>query len=237
MAMPLRNEPIYDGATLEWLQKVIGTDIYGASTAIKEMIRKGVARSTAKSSRVYEVREPLTTQPDMPGELVPLLPVLQRKSRLSNADVRGILGLTRITAARLLKELLVAGQWLASTGKRGVGAFYSPGSRLLHHSHTVATARESEPMPPEADPMKTIKDMPEHSRPREKLREKGASALTDEELVAAILGMGTAGVDVRTMARQVAGLIREHKTVLTLDHLQEGSWCGTCQSCSNPVSL
>jgi DNA repair protein RadC len=42
--------------------------------------------------------------------------------------------------------------------------------------------------------MKTIKDMPEHSRPREKLREKGASALSDEELVAAILGMGTAGV-------------------------------------------
>lgn len=66
--------------------------------------------------------------------------------------------------------------------------------------------------------MKTIKDMPEHSRPREKLREKGASALTDEELVAAILGMGTAGVDVRTIARQVAGLIREHKTGLTLDH-------------------
>jgi DNA repair protein RadC len=68
--------------------------------------------------------------------------------------------------------------------------------------------------------MKTIKDMPEHSRPREKLREKGASALTDEELVAAILGMGTAGVDVRTIARQVAGLIREHKAGLTLDHLQ-----------------
>ncbi len=34
--------------------------------------------------------------------------------------------------------------------------------------------------------MKTIKDMPEHSRPREKLREKGASALTDEELVRAM---------------------------------------------------
>jgi DNA repair protein RadC len=67
--------------------------------------------------------------------------------------------------------------------------------------------------------MKTIKDMPEHSRPREKLREKGASALTDEELVAAILGMGTAGLDVRTIARQVAGLIKEHKTGLTLDHL------------------
>jgi DNA repair protein RadC len=69
--------------------------------------------------------------------------------------------------------------------------------------------------------MKTIKDMPEHSRPREKLREKGAEALTNEELVAAILGMGTAGVDVRTIARQVAGLIREHKEKLTLDHLLE----------------
>lgn len=68
--------------------------------------------------------------------------------------------------------------------------------------------------------MKTIKDMPEHSRPREKLREKGVSALTDEELVAAILGMGTAGIDVRTIAKQVAGLIREHKTGLTLEHLQ-----------------
>jgi DNA repair protein RadC len=67
--------------------------------------------------------------------------------------------------------------------------------------------------------MKTIKDLPEHSRPREKLREKGVSALTDEELVSAILGMGTAGVDVRTIARQVAGLIREHKAGLMLDHL------------------
>jgi DNA repair protein RadC len=67
--------------------------------------------------------------------------------------------------------------------------------------------------------MKTIKDMPEHSRPREKLREKGASALTDEELVAAILGMGTAGVDVRTISKRVANLIREHKEALSLGHL------------------
>ena len=31
--------------------------------------------------------------------------------------------------------------------------------------------------------------------------------------------MGTAGIDVRTMARQVAGLIREHREALRLDHL------------------
>jgi DNA repair protein RadC len=67
--------------------------------------------------------------------------------------------------------------------------------------------------------MKTIKDMPEHTRPREKLRERGASGLSDEELVTVILGMGTAGVDVRTIAKQVTSLIREHKAGLSLDHL------------------
>jgi DNA repair protein RadC len=67
--------------------------------------------------------------------------------------------------------------------------------------------------------MRTVKDLPVHNRPREKLREKGASALSDEELVGAILGTGTAGVDVRTIARGVAGLIREYKQGLTLDHL------------------
>lgn len=68
-------------------------------------------------------------------------------------------------------------------------------------------------------PVKMIKDLPEHSRPREKLREKGAASLTDEELVAAILGMGTAGCDVRTMSRQVAELIRKHREELTLNQL------------------
>jgi len=67
--------------------------------------------------------------------------------------------------------------------------------------------------------MRTIKDMPEHSRPREKLREKGAPALTDEELVAAILGRGMINIDVRTMARQVVNLVREHREKLALKHL------------------
>jgi DNA repair protein RadC len=67
--------------------------------------------------------------------------------------------------------------------------------------------------------MKTIKDMPEHSRRREKLREKGASALTDKELVAAILGRGVKGLDVVAMSKSVAKLIREHKENLSVDHL------------------
>ena len=67
--------------------------------------------------------------------------------------------------------------------------------------------------------MKTIKDMPEHSRPREKLREKGASALTDEELVTAILGRGVKGLDVVAMSKSVAKLIRKHKENLSVNHL------------------
>jgi DNA repair protein RadC len=78
--------------------------------------------------------------------------------------------------------------------------------------------------------VKTIKEMPEHSRPREKLRERGAAALTDEELVAAIIGMGTAGIDVRTMARRVVELIREHREGLTLDHLLSVPGMGLAKS-------
>ncbi len=67
--------------------------------------------------------------------------------------------------------------------------------------------------------MKNIKDLPAHNRPREKLKERGASALTDEELVAAILGRGVEGQDLRTISRSVAKLIRKHRENLTIDHL------------------
>jgi DNA repair protein RadC len=66
---------------------------------------------------------------------------------------------------------------------------------------------------------KTIKELPEHSRPREKLLERGVASLTDEELVAAILGMGTAGIDVRTIANQVTRVIEENHGDLSLDEL------------------
>lgn len=68
--------------------------------------------------------------------------------------------------------------------------------------------------------MKKIKDMPAHSRPREKLQARGAAALSDEELVTAILGMGTAGRDVRAIAKQVAQLIRDRQKNLSLTDLK-----------------
>jgi len=67
--------------------------------------------------------------------------------------------------------------------------------------------------------MKNIKDLPAHNRPREKLKERGASALTDEELVAAILGRGVEGQDLGTISRRVAKLIRKHKEDLSVEHL------------------
>ncbi len=67
--------------------------------------------------------------------------------------------------------------------------------------------------------MKNIKDLPAHNRPREKLKERGASALTDEELVAAILGRGIKGHDLRTISRSVAKLILNHRKNLTIEHL------------------
>lgn len=78
--------------------------------------------------------------------------------------------------------------------------------------------------------MRTIKDMPQHARPREKLRDQGAVALTDEELVAAILGRGVIGADVRAIAKRVAGLIREHKTDLELDHLRAVAGVGLAKA-------
>ena len=63
--------------------------------------------------------------------------------------------------------------------------------------------------------MKTIKEIPEYDRPREKLRTKGAAALSDEELVQVILGRGVEGHDVRSMSKEIAGIIQKKKTGLT----------------------
>ena len=141
-----------DRFTSREFQSVIKTDIYGASSAIKDMIRKGVACLPAKRGKVYVVREPLQATQDMPEQLVRLLPILRRKGRLGNKDARTVLGASRITTARLLKELVAAG-WLNSTGKRGVGAFYSPGPSLLNQSPNAPKRPETGSMSPETDAM------------------------------------------------------------------------------------
>lgn len=56
---------------------------------------------------------------------------------------------------------------------------------------------------------KTIHDIPEADRPREKLLRKGAQALSDQELLAILLGKGTPGLDVMALAAKLARLIDE----------------------------
>jgi DNA repair protein RadC len=55
--------------------------------------------------------------------------------------------------------------------------------------------------------MKRIHDLPAWDRPREKLTEKGARSLSDLELLATILGSGTRGADVLTMASRLLQVI------------------------------
>jgi len=67
--------------------------------------------------------------------------------------------------------------------------------------------------------MKKIKDLPEFSRPREKLREKGADALSDIELIAILLGSGNKGQDVMTISSKIAKLIADNNGKISLDTL------------------
>lgn len=54
-----------------------------------------------------------------------------------------------------------------------------------------------------------ISDIPVQDRPREKLLRKGAAALSDQELLAVLLGKGTPGMDVMKLAAELARVIDE----------------------------
>ena len=66
---------------------------------------------------------------------------------------------------------------------------------------------------------KTIHDIAEADRPREKLLRKGAKSLSDQELLAVLLGKGTPGTDVMTLASKLARLIDEKGLEVQADDL------------------
>jgi DNA repair protein RadC len=61
--------------------------------------------------------------------------------------------------------------------------------------------------------MRKMKDVPLYDRPREKIAAKGASALSDTELMEAIIGRGTKEKDVREIARDICGILRENREI------------------------
>lgn len=68
-------------------------------------------------------------------------------------------------------------------------------------------------------PARRIHQIPAADRPREKLQKKGASALSDFELLEVVIGNGTRGTDVGTIARQVQKELRKGATNLSYDSL------------------
>jgi DNA repair protein RadC len=66
---------------------------------------------------------------------------------------------------------------------------------------------------------KRIKQIPEPDRPREKLRRKGAAALSDFELLEVLLGNGAGITPVGTIARQVQKLLEKGADALTYESL------------------
>lgn len=77
---------------------------------------------------------------------------------------------------------------------------------------------------------KTIAQMAEADRPREKLLSKGAAALSDRELLAVLLGKGTPGMDVMTLAGKLARLIDEKGLRVTAGELMQFEGVGDAKA-------
>ena len=78
--------------------------------------------------------------------------------------------------------------------------------------------------------MKKIKDLPDFSRPREKLKEKGAKALSDAELLAIILGSGNKSQDVLSLASKVSKLLAENHGQVSLEMLSRMEGIGLAKA-------
>jgi len=68
---------------------------------------------------------------------------------------------------------------------------------------------------------KRLSDIPKQNRPREKMLENGPAFLSDDELVAILLGSGTKGHDVMTVAARIVRLVDAHKGRPDLGALQQ----------------
>ena len=77
---------------------------------------------------------------------------------------------------------------------------------------------------------KTIQQMPEADRPREKLLRKGAIALSDQELLAVLLGKGTRDMDVMKLAGKLATVIDEKGLGVQADDLRKFEGVGDAKA-------
>jgi DNA repair protein RadC len=80
--------------------------------------------------------------------------------------------------------------------------------------------------------MKTIKDLPIHERPREKLLKQGASSLSDQELLAIILGKGTQKEDVLSLSKKIVKIIDEKGLAFIAHDITNIDGIGTAKAAS-----
>jgi DNA repair protein RadC len=69
--------------------------------------------------------------------------------------------------------------------------------------------------------MKKMKEVPVRDRPREKIATKGASVLSDNEVIEAIIGRGTRNNDVREISNEIMKLLRHHSDNLLYEDILE----------------
>lgn len=77
--------------------------------------------------------------------------------------------------------------------------------------------------------MAKIQTLHKNDRPREKLATKGAAALSDFELLQALIGSGNAQADVSTIAKQVQKLLQKHGPNITHEQLQQVTGMGSAK--------
>lgn len=77
--------------------------------------------------------------------------------------------------------------------------------------------------------MKRMKDRNKMDRPREKLAKKGPSALSDLELLQALIGSGSKNADVGKIAKSTLKLLQKHGADITHEHLQNVTGLGTAK--------
>jgi len=85
--------------------------------------------------------------------------------------------------------------------------------------------------------MKKIAEIPKQDRPREKLQAKGPEALSDLELIAILLGSGTKGHDVMTVAAQILKVLDANNEKLSLESLKKIEGVGPAKATLIAASL
>jgi len=77
---------------------------------------------------------------------------------------------------------------------------------------------------------KRIDQIPKHDRPREKLLAKGAGALSDQELLAVLLGKGSAQMDVMALAAKLSKVLDEKGLDVRVEDLTRFDGVGTAKA-------